>query len=139
MRFHRGDRVVVTMQDGRKEIGGVAYVRFAPPNYTEIEAVSVVLDSKLRKLGYAGTIVAAEQVEHINDAIERVAMSLGRDALEQGCTPEHFTPGWAMSCGDRTVLTDVFGLMSVDQWQLTRNTFEQTVRGHFEVILETDD
>ena len=56
----RGDRVRT-----HKGPGTVNYVRMAPPGYTEIEAVSVLLDHKV-KPGYEGSLFAAQDVEVID-------------------------------------------------------------------------
>lgn len=52
-----GDRVSTALGKGT-----VAYVRMAPPTYTEVEAVSVVLDAKRGQPGYTGTILDSSQV-----------------------------------------------------------------------------
>lgn len=57
MIFHQGDRVITKLGTGR-----VVYQRMAPPNYTEAFAVSVMLDAKQNKPGYAGTIFASAEV-----------------------------------------------------------------------------
>ena len=52
-----GDRV-----DTPYGAGTVAYVRMAWPEFTVVEAVSVVLDEKVGKPGYVGTIVSPDDV-----------------------------------------------------------------------------
>jgi len=42
--------------------GRVAYVRLRPPDFREVDAVSVVLDSRRHDLSYAGTIFAADGI-----------------------------------------------------------------------------
>ena len=51
--MQKGDRVNTAWGPGT-----VAYVRMASPDYTTVDAVSVVLDSKRTRPGYSGTIVA---------------------------------------------------------------------------------
>lgn len=48
--------------------GKVAYVRMAPPDYTEPAAVSVVLDARSEDGRYAGTIMDAALVTPIGGA-----------------------------------------------------------------------
>lgn len=55
--YQRGDRVSTSRGPGT-----VAYQRMAPPDYCEVDAVSVVLDSERTRLGYAGTIFRAADV-----------------------------------------------------------------------------
>jgi len=64
--LHRGMRVAVTMDDGRLEYGAVQHWRWAPPDYTTLEAVSVLLDSRLYEHRYRGTTVRAGQVAPID-------------------------------------------------------------------------
>lgn len=56
--FMQGDRVTTKLGPG-----SVAYVRMAPPTYSQPEAVSVVLDDRKRRPGYTGTIFAAAEVK----------------------------------------------------------------------------
>jgi hypothetical protein len=49
----------VTTPRGR---GIVLYVRMAPPDYTQIAAVSVYLEREEHRPDYAGTIFSVEQV-----------------------------------------------------------------------------
>jgi hypothetical protein len=42
--------------------GIVAYVRMGPPDYTNPEAVSVVLETKQSMPGYSGTILPVDKV-----------------------------------------------------------------------------
>ena len=58
--FRQGDRVSTPHGPGT-----VAYVRMAPPSYSEIDAVSVVLDGKRDRPGYTGTILDSAQVKAI--------------------------------------------------------------------------
>lgn len=62
MAFQKGDKVLANGKPGV-----VAYVRLAPPDYSEPCAISVILDEKWNSLGYCGTIFSPEQVE-VNDA-----------------------------------------------------------------------
>lgn len=55
--MRQGDRVSTSRGKGT-----VAYVRMAPPTFSEVDAVSVVLDSKRGQLGYTGTILDSSQV-----------------------------------------------------------------------------
>lgn len=55
--FLAGDRVVTPLGPGR-----VAYVRMAAPDYTQVQAVAVVLDSEQTNPTYTGTIFAATDV-----------------------------------------------------------------------------
>lgn len=55
--FRKGQ--TVTTPQGR---GIVIYVRMAGPDYTEPEAVSVLLDNRSNRPNYAGTIFPAEHV-----------------------------------------------------------------------------
>lgn len=57
--YERGQRVIV---DGTRT-GTVAYVRMAPPGYTTVAAVSVVLDSERHRPGYTGSIFPADRVK----------------------------------------------------------------------------
>ena len=51
-----------------KGLGFVKYVRFAPPNYNEVEAVSVCLfDAQKNRLNYNGSLFPIEQVERIEN------------------------------------------------------------------------
>ena len=45
--------------------GTVCYVRMRPPEYREIEAVSVLLEARRNMIGYSGTIIKAELVEEV--------------------------------------------------------------------------
>ncbi len=63
--FQKGQPVVVTMDDGRKETGRVVYQRMGAPDFNKPEAVSVKLDS-VKRYGYEGTMVWASQVEVVN-------------------------------------------------------------------------
>lgn len=56
--FQRGQRVKTPLGYGM-----VAYQRMRSPEYSEAEAVSVVLEAKQNKPGYTGTIFRAEDVE----------------------------------------------------------------------------
>lgn len=55
--MRQGDRVSTSLGKGT-----VAYVRMAPPTYSEVDAVSVVLDAKRHRPGYSGTILDSSQV-----------------------------------------------------------------------------
>lgn len=57
MRYTKGQRVRTPAG-----LGTIAYERLAAPDYTEAEAVSVVLDGETRA-GYVGTIFRAATVE----------------------------------------------------------------------------
>lgn len=57
MSFTRGERVMTPNGPGR-----VNYVRMAPPDFSKVEAVSVVLDRHLDRPSYAGTIYPAGNV-----------------------------------------------------------------------------
>ena len=61
--YLKGD-IVLTPQG----FGKVAYIRMRSPNYSEIEAVSVVLDSKMWETGYTGTIFPSSEVALIEVA-----------------------------------------------------------------------
>jgi hypothetical protein len=59
MTFQQGDRVQTPLGPGT-----VAYVRMAPPDYREPDAVSVRLDSRADAAPwYTGTIFAAHKVQ----------------------------------------------------------------------------
>jgi hypothetical protein len=47
-------------------LGTVVYVRMAPPNFTEMAAVSVALDAKLNRAGYTGTMFDADDVSEVS-------------------------------------------------------------------------
>lgn len=52
------------------QLGTVAYVRFAPPDYSHPLVYSILLDEKFRPkdylgIGYAGSIFKAEEVEPV--------------------------------------------------------------------------
>ncbi len=63
MNFEKGQRVNTPLGEG-----AVVYQRMAPPSYTEVEAVSVLLDSKKAESerppfpSYSGTTFPAEQI-----------------------------------------------------------------------------
>ncbi len=75
MTFTKGQSVVATFKDGRKETGRVVYQRMAGPTYSEAEAVSVFLDSQRNRVGYCGTMFFAADVvpEDNRDAAVRRA------------------------------------------------------------------
>jgi len=58
MTFEKGARVNV---DGFG-LGTVVYVRHGPPSYSDVVAVSVVLDREQGRPGYFGTIFASDVV-----------------------------------------------------------------------------
>lgn len=62
MIFLRGAIVEVQMSNGVIVKGIVAYVRMAPPDYSQPEAVSVILETKQNMPGYSGTIFPADRV-----------------------------------------------------------------------------
>lgn len=55
--FLKGDRVLVNGKPGT-----VAYVRYAPPTYFELAAVSVIMDERKGSPAYAGTLFPANVV-----------------------------------------------------------------------------
>jgi hypothetical protein len=55
--YEQGQRVTTPLGPGT-----VAYQRLAAPDYTEAEAVSVVLDDRRERYGYTGTLFAAYKV-----------------------------------------------------------------------------
>ena len=60
--LHAGQKVKTPHGAGR-----VQYVRMAPPDFTAVEAVSVLLDGRA---AYGGTIYAAKDVVAIEEADE---------------------------------------------------------------------
>lgn len=58
----KGDRVLTPYGEGT-----IAYVRMAPPTFSEVWAVSVVLDNKKDIFGYSGTMVPAEKVKKLEE------------------------------------------------------------------------
>lgn len=64
--IRRGTIVEAAMKDGNMVKGIVAYVRMAPPDYTEPEAVSVVLETKQNMPGYSGTIFPANKIKPLS-------------------------------------------------------------------------
>lgn len=52
-----GDRVLTPIGPGT-----VVYVRFGGPRYVEVEAISVLLDSRRGQAGYSGTLFRPEEV-----------------------------------------------------------------------------
>lgn len=60
--FRQWQPVAVTFEDGREEEGKVIYVRMSPPEYVEVGAVGVRLDSKRDEPGYHGTVFRADRV-----------------------------------------------------------------------------
>ncbi len=59
MKMAQGDRVLAGAE---AKPGAVNYVRFAPPDFRELAAVSVILDERQGDAGYEGTIFDAAQV-----------------------------------------------------------------------------
>jgi hypothetical protein len=61
--FSKGDRVRVQASDSAPEqLGTVAFVRMAAPDYSSAEAVSVILDAHRERPGYSGSMFPAAQV-----------------------------------------------------------------------------
>jgi len=60
--MRKGNRVRI--KESGKE-GFINYVRMTPPTYNEVAAVSVLLDEKLSRPGYEGSMFVAEKVEVI--------------------------------------------------------------------------
>lgn len=57
MNFVKGERVMTPLGVGR-----VAYQRMAPPDYTNAEVVSVLLDDRINNTGYNGSLFPADKV-----------------------------------------------------------------------------
>jgi hypothetical protein len=65
--FHKGQSVLAKFPDGHEEPGRVVYQRMDPnTKYTTPQAVSVFLDSKRDKPGYAGSMFWANDVRPDN-------------------------------------------------------------------------
>ena len=56
--YRQGDRVQTPNGPG-----SVAYQRMAAPDYAEVAAVSVVLDSEQTRAGYTGTVFPASVID----------------------------------------------------------------------------
>lgn len=56
--FSQGDRVIANGKSGR-----VAFIRYAPPDFSQVDAVSVILDERKHDPRYKGSIFPAEQVQ----------------------------------------------------------------------------
>lgn len=55
--FERGDRV-----DTKFGPGSVVYIRMAPPNFSDVEAVSVYLDARRARPDYVGTMFLPSEI-----------------------------------------------------------------------------
>jgi hypothetical protein len=61
--FSKGDRVRVQPGNGGPEqLGTVAYLRMAAPDYCSAEAVCVILDAQRERPGYSGSMFPVAQV-----------------------------------------------------------------------------
>lgn len=59
--FHQGDRVIT--KNGK--LGTVVYIRFAPPSFNQILALSITLDERKENPGYTGTMFSVDDVNHL--------------------------------------------------------------------------